>query len=415
MKKNAIWMLFATLLIVLPACQPTSEKQSESQKNGYPRGTFGYDVEFLTAHQQTIILKDGQSRIAVLPAYQGRVMTSTAEGMEGQSFGWINYELIQAGEPVPQFNNYGGEERFWLGPEGGQYALYFAPGVSFTFENWQVPAPIDSEPFELVSHTDQEAVFVKETELQNYSYFRFKLRIDRTIRLLNREAVGSLLRMRVPEDLALVGYESENTITNTGELAWNKKDGLLSIWILGQFISSPANTVVVPFTPGTEEELGPMVNDQYFGKIGKNRLAVRDSVIFFKADGMERGKIGLSPLRAKDYLASYDAAGQILTLVFFNKPDRHQGYVNSMWELQEKPYDGDVINSYNDGPLDDGSQLGPFYELETSSPAAALKPGDSLSHISQTIHLSGAPEALEPITLSLFRLTVEEITQALNK
>ena len=51
------------------------------------------------------------------------------------------------------------------------------------------------------------------------------------------------------------------------------------------------------------------------------------------------------------------------------------------------PYSGDALNSYNDGPLEDGSQMGPFYELETSSPAAALKPGESITHSQITIHL----------------------------
>ncbi|MDG2385208.1 MAG: hypothetical protein P8N76_26290 [Pirellulaceae bacterium] len=47
-----------------------------------------------------------------------------------------------------------------------------------------------------------------------------------------------------------------------------------------------------------------------------------------------------------------------------------------MWKLQDQPYAGDVINSYNDGPLELGKPgLGPFYELETSSRAAALGPG----------------------------------------
>jgi hypothetical protein len=41
---------------------------------------------------------------------------------------------------------------------------------------------------------------------------------------------------------------------------------------------------------------------------------------------------------------------------------------------------GDVINAYNDGPNDDGTQLGRFLELETSSPAAALKSGNSITH-----------------------------------
>jgi hypothetical protein len=30
-----------------------------------------------------------------------------------------------------------------LGPEGGQFSIFFRQGVPFEFENWQTPAPID--------------------------------------------------------------------------------------------------------------------------------------------------------------------------------------------------------------------------------------------------------------------------------
>jgi len=212
-----------------------------------------------------------------------------------------------------------------------------------------------------------------------------------------------------------VGYTSENTITNTGEVEWSKNSGLLSIWILGQFISSPTNTVIAPFVPGSVEELGPVVNDTYFGKIPEDRLVIQDSIIFFKADGKQRGKIGFSPSRSKNYLGSYDADQKLLTLAFFNKPETDNGYVNSMWELQEKPFGGDVINSYNDGPLEDGSQLGPFYELETSSMAAALKPGKSLSHLSKTIHITGEDEAINTIVTNLFGVELDLIINSLGK
>ena len=88
---------------------------------------FGEDATFLAAHQQTIVLGDaaGGPRVAIVPAYQGRVMTSSATGDGGTSYGWINYELIQGGKPQSQIHVFGGEERFWLGPEGGQFSIFF--------------------------------------------------------------------------------------------------------------------------------------------------------------------------------------------------------------------------------------------------------------------------------------------------
>ena len=84
------------------------------------QGTFGYDLEFLRKHHKDLVLlENGDARLIVLPAYQGRIMTSTAEGNAGASFGWLNHELIASGKFTEHFSAFGGEERFWLGPEGG--------------------------------------------------------------------------------------------------------------------------------------------------------------------------------------------------------------------------------------------------------------------------------------------------------
>ena len=71
-------------------------------------------------------------------------MTPTAGGDEGRSYGWINYSFIEAGKKDSQFNVYGGEERFWLGPEGGPYSIYFKEGDEQVYENWVVPPVIDT-------------------------------------------------------------------------------------------------------------------------------------------------------------------------------------------------------------------------------------------------------------------------------
>ena len=64
-------------LIMAFACQP---KQKESKAEDAIKGTFGYDAQFLTKHQETIVLKNGDAMLAICPGYQGRVMTSTSGG-----------------------------------------------------------------------------------------------------------------------------------------------------------------------------------------------------------------------------------------------------------------------------------------------------------------------------------------------
>jgi hypothetical protein len=84
--------------------------------------------------------------------------------------------------------------------------------------------------------------------------------------------------------------------------------------------------------------------------------------------------------------------------------------------MQEKPYNGDTANSYNDGPPAPGAKpLGPFYELESSSPAAELKPGKSLDHLHRTIHLTGAESDLDPIARAVFGVSLAEIKSALPR
>lgn len=378
--------------------------------------TFGEDLAFLKKHTRVIVLSDasGQAQVAVAPDYQGRVMTSTAGGPEGASFGWINRELIASGKRLPHINALGGEDRFWLGPEGGQYSIFFKKGSQFTLDDWQTPEPIDWGPWDIVRQSKTKIAFRREMQLVNYSGTRFSLTADRVVRMLPRDTSAKLLGVKVGDDVSAVAYESENRITNTGDKAWTKDSGLLSIWILGMYQPSAKTTVVVPFRPGPESELGRIVNDAYFGKVPADRLKVGQEHLFFSGDGRMRSKIGVGPQRAKPILGSYAADSRQLTLVQLTIPPGAKDYVNSMWELQKQPYAGDVVNSYNDGPPAPGAKpMGPFYELESSSPGAGLSPGQSLTHVHRTFHFQGPAESLSKLAEATLGVSVATIQSAL--
>ncbi|MDX9774080.1 MAG: hypothetical protein RBT02_11775 [Bacteroidales bacterium] len=373
------------------------------------KGTYGYDVSFFAERGiKTIELKDedSQSGVLIIPAYQGRVMTSTSSGNGGISYGWINYDLISSGKVDRQFNPVGGEERFWLGPEGGPFSIYFSPGVEQVYENWLVPPVIDTESFEIFSIDKKSVKFSKNALVKNAYGTEFKLGIQRTITLLSRAEVSALLNVDIPDEVRLVGYQSENIITNLGEAAWTKEGGLLSIWMLGMFNPSPETTVFIPFKPQGE---GQIVNDEYFGKVPSDRLIVDNNTVFFKIDGKLRSKIGIPPERATELCGSYDSGQKILTLLWCTVPAEPEVYVNSQWGQQDDPYKGDVINSYNDGPVEDGSIMGPFYEIETSSPAAALPPSGALKHVQRVMHIEGDEASLAGLVNSLFGLDLKEI------
>lgn len=380
--------------------------------------TFGEDVAFLNKHTSMLVLadRDGQAKVALAPGWQGRVMTSTAQGDSGLSFGWANREMIASGKLQPHINVFGGEDRFWLGPEGGQYSIFFAKGAKFEFNDWQTPAAIDTMPYKVAKQSADKALFTAEFPLTNYSGTRFELAVEREVKLLKPSAAWKGLRLSAPPEVSLVAFESNNKIINRGKEDWRKDTGLLSVWILGMFNPSPSTTIVVPINEGPESQLGTKVTSDYFGSIPAERLVVRDNVIYFSADGKYRSKIGISPKRSKGVLGSYDAANKVLTIVQFTQPKGVTDYVNSLWKLQDNPYGGDAANSYNDGPPSPGAKpLGPFYELESSSPAAALKAGKSLEHKHRTIHISGPETSLDPIARGALGVSLAEIKNALKQ
>jgi hypothetical protein len=395
------------LINILFSCQ--SKEVEVRSDQAYKIGSFGYDLEFLADYDSLVVLGTGDAKLIVSPAFQGKVFTSTASGLEGSSFGWLNYEAISSQKSAPHINAYGGEDRFWLGPEGGQYSIYFAPGSEMVFENWQTPAAIDSEPWTLVSAGEMSAQLTKSLQIKNYQGTAFEGQVDRVINLLTETDLPRILDIQIEDGLDWVGFESVNTLTNIGSVSWTKDTGTVCIWILGMFNPSDASTVVIPYLQGEETVLGPIATTDYFGEIPADRIAMQDGILYFKGDGKHRGKLGISPERATGLAGSYDAEKKVLTVVQYDQAEAESLYMNQVWGIQEEPYKGDVINSYNDGPLDDGDQMGPFYELETVSPAAFLEPEQSITHTHRTFHFVGEEQQLNILSEKLFGISLEKV------
>lgn len=374
--------------------------------------SFEADVEFLSQHgaKPRVLESTGGGRVAISGTYQARVMTSAVEP-RGASLGFVNRSFIEAGKTGTAFDNYGGEDRFWLGPEGGQYALYFAPGKPFQFDNWQTPHAFQEGAWRELPSTASSAVFEQSLSLVNYAGTKLELDVRRQITLLGSEQAAEALGGPVPDDVKWVGFKTDNTIVNRGP-AWTEAKGIPSVWILGMFKPAPGTVIVAPFETGPS---GDVVNDRYFGKVPADRLLVdRDKgFVLFRADGQARGKIGLSPARAKAFLGSYSAPGKTLTIVRFSKPAGAKRYVNNLWEISKDPYGGDVSNAYNDGPVEPGKpSLGGFYELESSSPASPLKTGESLTHTHETYHFVGPESALADLARRALGVSLADVAGA---
>ncbi len=377
----------------------------------YSQGTFGYDFDFLHQYQapSLVVLKDktGERQIVIVGDYQAKVMTSTAEGLNGSSIGWINYKLIASGVKQEHINAWGGEDRLWMGPEGGQYSIFFKPNMPFIFENWFTPASIDTDSYTLDSKSSNSASYSKHVELTNYQNFHFNIELHRTISLLNNEQMSHDLGMNIPSGIHCVAYKTDNRLTNVGKENWNKKTGVLSIWISGMYKPSDSGIIIIPYKSNLE------LNDRYFGKVSNARLKVLPQAVLYNADGKSRGKIGIHPKNALPYYGSYDPSRHLLTVII-TTISPNEDYVNSIWEKQQYPYKGDAVNAYNDGPLESGGQIGPFYELESSSPGKALKIGQSISHEVTTFHFTGSEELLSPIAKKFLHVDLATVIKVFH-
>ena len=201
-----VYLLFL-LIIIFSGCKQNSKSNQvghtkfsgDNTETVFKKGTFGYDKKFLQENYKNIIIlesDDKKSKLILSPELQGRVMTSTLNGEEGLSFGWLNYDLIRSKKIKEHINPTGGEERFWLGPEGGQFSLYFKPGVSFDFVNWFVPSVLDTETFTVTEKKKNSATFQKEMNLINYSGTKFNIAVTRKISLLQKAQIKNFLHLK---------------------------------------------------------------------------------------------------------------------------------------------------------------------------------------------------------------------------
>ena len=372
----------------------------------YSPGSFGYDLHFLEQHDSVIVLTSGDARVIVSPKYQAKVFTSTATGNEGPSFGWVHYKAFD-GVPDTHMNAYGGENRLWLGPEGGKFSLFFPPGAKMEFTNWKTPAAFDTEPWEVAAHTETGVDLKKSMQLTNYAGRVLKLSIDRSIAIMDRNGIDSVLELTADTSVHVVGYRTVNTLTNTGDKPWTDTTGMPCIWLLDMFNPSPSTVTIVPYSSASGDTSKPATTD-YFGEIPADRIKYDGQTLFFKADGKSRGKLGIHPRRAKPVIGSYDVKHQALTITLFDV-DSAARYLNQEWNTTKPPFSGDAVNAYNDGLFADGSQMGPFYELESVSPAAFLSVGQSMVYHHSVFHFMGPEAGLDKICRKVLGVSINKI------
>ncbi len=418
--KTILKQICSTLLpialgsLILLSCVGNSKKSSDNMAKMYEKGTFGYDLNYLSEKDSgLIVLKsdDEKAQLILSAKYQAKVFTSTTNGLEGNSHGFVNYRFFDVGVVDEHMNGFGGENRLWLGPEGGQYSIYFAPGKEQVYDNWHTPKTIDIEEWTVESISESSVLFSKTMELNNYQGSVLNMTVERKVSLLSDADIAKMLGLALPQDVDVVAYATENIITNNNDFEWTRKTGTVCIWMLDMFNPSDSAVTMVPYNQGDEKELGRVVTSDYFGEIPADRLLDdNNGTLFFKTDGKMRGKLGMNAKRTKAIAGNYDPISRRLTVVTFDI-DPSAVYLNQEWNPERDPLIGDALNAYNDGPLEDGSIMGPFLELESCSPAAFLKPGESLSHLHNVYHFVGDEVVLSPICEKLLGVSLQQVKQ----
>jgi len=345
--------------------------------------SFAADAEFLREHAGGVVLRSGTGALVVSPPLQGRVMTSCVD-LDGASLGFVNRTSILDPEAEVPFHNHGGEDRFWIGPEAGPFALYFPPRKPQVLEHWFVPADLDRGPMTVRYADNRSVVLERDLELRSVRGTTFRMHVLRTVEVLDREEVEAITGP-LPEGTAWVAFRTRNRVENRGPDDWTREQGLPCIWILGMFLPGPDTWVVAPYRgPRVDDPAAPdfPVQTAYFGAVPPDRLKVGEGFVLFRADARRRSKIGLYPERARGVLGAYDPDRQVLTVVR-GEPFRPElPYLNELWDPDNpEPWHGDVLNSYNHG----GPET--FFELETSSPALELVLGRAWEHVQTTVHL----------------------------
>ena len=298
--------------------------------------SYSNGLNFLASRTRVLELSnDFGARVAVCPDWNGRVMTSSFNGLEGDSFGMIDVRSIEAADPKEKnySHHIGGEDQLTLSPSGGPFSLYYQSDGSFYHNNpfavqegITIPTGFVEAPFDVDFGGSTQSIRMRRmVEATNISGAKFNLNILRTIRLMNESDLRSLLpdaaviALEHPE-VAFVSFETSNTIINSGS-PFSRNSGLLSIRIRSMFNSSSASVIILPFIQGNEDELGPPVQSDFYGIASRKRLHLFPNAALLRADGMMRGQIGVSRRRVIPCCGSIDYRAGVLTVITFSIPE----------------------------------------------------------------------------------------------
>lgn len=348
-----------------------------------------------------ILRGDISGRIVVLaPTLMGRVMCCGFDGEEGASNGYVLEEQLREGfskSGEGAWNNFGGEERLWFGPDGGAFGLQFKPGPQI-YENYFLPPAMNDQQYELFRTDEKSATFGTTLQMTNVAGHRICLKITREVSILERSPYEAGSRT-----LECVGFVSKTTAENVGDEPLTRQTGPFYLWTPGQFDCSDHTIIMAPIQAGNVEERGEPFCMDYIpkvcpgGKMDERFWSIGEDRVLIKASGRAQTKIDFWKRRSLGRLGAVDLEKAVLTCVdvaVYDDMDYAAGY----WlPYDGDPYDGAVMSVFVLAGDIHTQGIPLFYELEGMSPALFLAPGESFCHESRTAHLRGERRALATV------------------
>jgi hypothetical protein len=318
-------------------------------------------LNYLTQKTSVIELYDQWGgRVAICPEWNGRILTSTCDGLDGDSFGCINVRAID----TDRFEDFGGEDHWTTSP-----LIY---------------------PFAVEHVKENRAVLQRTLPMNDADGKHVELQLSRKISLLGRQKIGTEFGDTVAdalerEDVSVVGFCSENTVQS-------QEKANIACRLRGMYNACPHTFVIVTIPSNEFSIKGFPVDVDYLGGSPHGRIRHLPEALLIRADGHGRCRTTMPYTAAPDIFGAVELRFGRLTLWTFDIPSNSEE---------------DVIRIYNSGRRHSGEpDWVTYYEMNCFSAAKPLTPENPLLYRQCTLHISAGNDILEGLVQQIFGVSL---------
>ena len=305
-------------------------------------------------------------RVAVCPDWNGRVLTSTNGGLEGDSFGYINVQAID----TDCYEDFGGEDQWTLSP------------LIYTYSIESIKA----------NHT----ILQRTHQMADANGTPVEFHLTRTISLLSRYQAGAMFADALADaleqnDVSVVCFHTENTV-RLQERAY------VACRQRGMFNASPSTAVIVSEPPVSFTPEPFSADIDYLGGAPHGRVRHLPKTLLIRADGHGRCQVTIPFATAPPIFGAIERWSGTLTLWTYDLPNGSE--------------ENDMIRMYNPGHSH-GNELdwATYYEMNCFSAVREVVPECPLTYSQCTLHINADNALLDELIQQIFGVSLQEIAK----